>query len=1749
MGHKKRNPGFRNKPTSATLSASATTVILVTAEEVVEDGVVEDEKLLTLGYPTEQTNNVIYDSLFSCIKVECEKALTALRRGNHTKALRLMKESSLRYESIGLIHRVQGTICVKVAALIEDPNVKQRHIKNAIESARRAVLLSPNSIEFAHFYANLLLESINENKVGYDEIIHECDRALSIQNPIDPAKESLQDESQHKLLTPGERIDYVQQELRNLIQRANIASISNWMKSLNNGTGEKFQLIPVRRITEDPMEASLAQARRPNEIKKATKTPEERRKEIEVRVAAARLLQQKPNLLPAENDEGRNIDSSLGTHKVVERRKHLNLLKIASFSDRMNHVRSFWDSMALEKKRSLLHVGIEDLKSHFSSSKDSLMLETLLEALLFVEDKKTWKFWVCCCCSEKFTDGDSHMQHVVKEHMGSLSPNLQSVLPQEIDTGWTRMLQYGSWKPVDSSVAFKMVEDRSNCRSAKLLSGYYSRIDDGDDDDDDERRNASTTDNWYSRDTWDSDEEKELTMDGDQMTMGCNGSLVESRRHDNISSLESTEYDNTSWLKSFPVTQSWPSCEDTERAKLLENIHVMFQSLIRHKCLAASHLNKVIEYTMDELQRLVPGPQLSNLGLDQTPRCICFLGASQLSKVLKLLQELSHSCGLSRYPDKASLTDEKPCDAQEHEIKEMVVLSRDSSFLFLGDHLFRGEITSTDYSKKGCSMNYGDAAATPFPFTDNEDCLSFDSSALLSWIFSGPSRGESLTSWIRPKEENSRRGIEFLQMLEKEHYLLQGLCERKCEHLSYDEALQAVEILIFEELKKREHVTRFASRSLEAVVRKRQEELTERESDVMFIGSRFELEALSSVLKEAQSLSIAPFGYEETLSGVTTRLCDTDYGEDGDWRMYDVLHQADNCIQVALRRQKEQLSIELSKIDARIMRNVTGMQQLELKLGPLSSYDFRTIILPLVKSFMRAHLEELVDKDATERSEAAREAFLAELALDSKKGNQKGGDSKHNQEKMKDKKKNRDHRKAKNLKANGGSEQLPHTIIKEETHFPVTPDSQLDSETVGGVGGDNLTQEEEDYRRHLELEAEERKLEETLEYQRRIENEAKQKHLAELHKRESGKMLDSVAADFSVELNHVVYNLDASKKLGNCKPVSFPCSGGSADSWDRINHGTSSSGAFSGDSQEIEHSSPREHSRGHAMVLTSESWVISNSKPDNLHEPSEEPSVGIPCLAKDLLGVSITSTNGTMVSTKASACSVAHTSKKTNNQSHNEVEQVLNGGSPNNGFLPSERRVGRQRRRRNSSTSVVEGSSRSLSSEKGIRDTGISQNEGCIKDNAGAGDQRTHVGNGDPCVVDNGAKSLRELHAEEDDEERFQADLKKAVRQSLDTFQARQFSSVIPGPRVLPPETAIASDELRVSQGEIIFGSLDGMDVLGTGLKNEAGEYNCFLNVIIQSLWHLKRFREEFLGKSILSHIHIGDPCAVCALYDIFMALSTASTDMRTEAVAPTSLRVALSNLYPDSNFFQEAQMHDASEVLAVIFNCLHRSFTSDTSEFDVECEESNCNGSWDCASKACVVHSLFGMNIFEQMNCHSCKLESKHMKYTSFFHNVNATALRTAKIMCADSSLDELLNIVEMNHQLACDPDSGGCGKPNYIHHFLSTPPHVFTAVLGWQNTCESADDIKATVAALNTEIDVAVLFRGLDAGNKHRLVSVVCYYGQHYHCFAYSIEKERWTMYDDKTVKVIGGWDDVVLMCERGHLQPQVLFFEAMN
>ncbi|GLT46395.1 hypothetical protein SLA2020_201490 [Shorea laevis] len=1599
MGHKKKNHAPRSKvPAGAAAGNSADA-----------DSCVNDNGMV-LAPKIESAAGVPDGSSYAGIKIECEKALTASRRGNHTKALRLMKELCSRHENsahAALIHSVLGTVCAKYASIIVDPTAKRRHLKNAIESGRKAVELSPNSIEFANFYANFLYQA-NE----YGEVVRECERALAIENPVDPAMESLQDEGQQKISTAEARIAHVQGLMENLKNVASLHTLTS-----------KLTIIPFGgRMAQYPMEDRPVQTRRPNEIKKATKTPEEKRKEVEVKVAAARLMQQKSessSKLQSEgerNGSGDRDSATGGGQRRGERRRRKN----GTTSERRDWVRSFWNSMSLDSKRDLLRIKVSDLKAHFASLKDGLVNEVLLEALAFCEANKTWKFWVCCECGEKFVDSESHMQHVLREHhMESPLPKGRDILPRGVDNERNEMLLNCSWKPLDISVAVKMLENQSKHRDSEYVEDFYSG------------NQTEERDDCF-KDACDSSPEKENMGDF------YNCSTADGKDCDKVSGILCKECDENQGSSIHCLIDSWPTADDAEREKLLERIHATFELLIRHKCLAESHLEEVKKLTMNGLEGLESGSQLFD-GVDQTLMCICFLGASQLQRILKFLQDISQSCGLGRYSEKSTPADDVGTESLQ--VKERIVLNGDASCLFLDDSLLPSDPATDD-------------AVLPAANAGNGNGPLAESDTLLSWIFAGPSSGDQLASWLCRKEEKTQDGMEILRMLKNESSHLQSICKSNCCHISYKEALEKLEILCPKEAKKRETVTEFVHRSYESVLRKRREELLELlESENDASDDRLEFEALSSVLKDAESPNVNQFGFEDTYTGVTSQFCDLESGEDDDWRTKDYLHQVDKCVEAAIQRKKEQSSLKVSKLDAQLMQILTGMQQLELKLELISAHDYGTMLLPLVKSYLRAHLEDLAEKDATEKSDAAREAFLAELALDSKKGVRGGNDnSKHAPEKSKERKKNKEYRKSKDSKAAAGSEvQVPSDEAAELASFSVASVGDLHDSEVVSVNGDDLKLQEEEFRRKIELEEEERKLEETLEYQRRIENEAKQKHLAEQHKKSSQTFLDNVADkldDFYLESGTDHLNIQ-------------------------------------------------------------EEVALKNSFSYHLDRAS------------------ISSTNGSALSVRSS-----------------NISGPCNGQTSEDGLLPVDQR-GRKGRRQKTSTKSLEGKHQVVKSENIEVGSSNGQVEEQVRLLNGV-----HTVSSAPFLQEGGTKTLRQLQAEEDDEERFQADIKIAVRQSLDTYQAHQempFSSGLRTHWGMPLE----ANNHGILPNGITNDVVNGTDVFGMGLQNEVGEYNCFLNVIIQSLWHLRRFRDEFLRRSTSDHVHnhVGDPCVVCALYDIFKALDIASTDARGGAVTPTPLRIALSNLCPDSNFFQEAQMNDASEVLAVIFDCLHRSFTLGSSVSDAESVDSSCMGSWDRANSACIVHSLFGMDIFERMNCYNCHLESRHLKYTSFFHNINASALRTMKVMSADSRFDELLNLVEMNHQLACDPDAGGCGKSNHIHHFLSTPPHVFTTVLGWQNTHESAEDISATLAALNTEIDISTLYRGLDPKNKHSLVSVVCYYGQHYHCFAYSHDHGCWIMYDDKTVKVIGSWNDVLTMCKRGHLQPQVLFFEAVN
>jgi len=299
--------------------------------------------------------------------------------------------------------------------------------------------------------------------------------------------------------------------------------------------------------------------------------------------------------------------------------------------------------------------------------------------------------------------------------------------------------------------------------------------------------------------------------------------------------------------------------------------------------------------------------------------------------------------------------------------------------------------------------------------------------------------------------------------------------------------------------------------------------------------------------------------------------------------------------------------------------------------------------------------------------------------------------------------------------------------------------------------------------------------------------------------------------------------------------------------------------------------------------------------------------------------------------------------------------------------------------------------------------------------------------------------------------------------------------------------------------------------VMGTGLVNKSGDFNCFLNVIIQSLWHLEDFRRELLRvKPSNGTTEISEWGVVKALQNVFSNISNDTKRGNEDSVVdPTELREALSNLYEGSKLFRKNEMNDASEVLAVLFECICKTLKAGKGDEDT------------------FVHKLFGLG------------------GGWFFHIVFSQALR-ATVEESNKNLSTHDLLLETEKSLN-EGRLDSAGSALYITG--DKFPNIFTLVIAWHTAHATCEDIRVVVENLGEDLDVAkILGKESRPEQVHRLRGVVCFRGSHYHAYVRSEKLDKWLLFDDATIRQVGTWQNVKDSCICGQIQPSVLFYELL-
>eukprot|EP01119_Soliformovum_irregulare_P008684 TRINITY_DN21784_c0_g1_i1.p1 TRINITY_DN21784_c0_g1~~TRINITY_DN21784_c0_g1_i1.p1 ORF type:complete len:543 (-),score=119.88 TRINITY_DN21784_c0_g1_i1:8-1636(-) len=345
-----------------------------------------------------------------------------------------------------------------------------------------------------------------------------------------------------------------------------------------------------------------------------------------------------------------------------------------------------------------------------------------------------------------------------------------------------------------------------------------------------------------------------------------------------------------------------------------------------------------------------------------------------------------------------------------------------------------------------------------------------------------------------------------------------------------------------------------------------------------------------------------------------------------------------------------------------------------------------------------------------------------------------------------------------------------------------------------------------------------------------------------------------------------------------------------------------------------------------------------------------------------------------------------------------------------------------------------------------------------------------------------------------------------------------------------------------------LYESYRNLDESEKGLDNFRGENNCFINVVIQSLWHLDSFRKAFSSRP-REHKHV-EPCVFCALEAIFTQYEFSDE----ATIPPTILREALAALYKPHDRFQMFQLADAAEAFDAVLNCLHQELSIDGVNGSLR-DKLEADRPDECLDKSCIAHQVFGIRSVEQVRCEACGTSSAAR--ASLLHTAIAYAvtLREAYVKDPNASFCKLLNMASEEKRLCPDKE---CGNLCSLSHYVQSLPTVFSVGIVWDSAEPTVPEIDMILRMISSRINLNNVFL---MGNPHtnpkgkkprdpnyyKFRGMICYYGKHYTAYFYNHKSTQWYVYDDTQVKPVATeWPSVRDRCLRGRLQPNIVFYE---
>ena len=328
-------------------------------------------------------------------------------------------------------------------------------------------------------------------------------------------------------------------------------------------------------------------------------------------------------------------------------------------------------------------------------------------------------------------------------------------------------------------------------------------------------------------------------------------------------------------------------------------------------------------------------------------------------------------------------------------------------------------------------------------------------------------------------------------------------------------------------------------------------------------------------------------------------------------------------------------------------------------------------------------------------------------------------------------------------------------------------------------------------------------------------------------------------------------------------------------------------------------------------------------------------------------------------------------------------------------------------------------------------------------------------------------------------------------------------------------------------------------------LLNRTKENNCFLNVIIQSIFNLGEFRKNLLE----NNPEIGKKSTIGReLYNLFNSYINEQQKYKDNkkpiepVLSVNEFRKTLNNKF---NLYQPGESGDPMEAIGYIFDEIHRKYCRIKGiKKDIE----------DCK---CPSHQHFFLKLVEIVSCPNCNNKKvQRFDKDCFMFNIFIKDI-TNKLHGKNFNSYKLKLFSKLKeHNETYDNENKtkipGCNcnpKMQSLYEKkikLNGPSSIYLIInITWAEQFPSMMEILRCYALIPMSEPIENLFTfGEDIKTKINdifyLKSIILYGIYHYVCIIYIKDQKRWAITDDKTIKFIYKYNELIDFLLRNHLMP---------